>query len=80
MKRKFGEEGYFREPMKELVNNFISSWAAKKLDNPLYLLLSYALLLLIGIFVWSLLFGFMSTLGFFGNLIVKPFVWVIGLL
>ena len=33
MKRKFGEEGYFREPMKELVNNFISSWAAKKLDN-----------------------------------------------
>jgi|TARA_B100000586_G_scaffold90473_1_gene64440 hypothetical protein len=32
MKKKFGDKGYFREPMKQWVNDFISPKVAKKLN------------------------------------------------
>ena len=58
MKKRFGDRGYFREPMKEWVSNYIIPKVAKKLDNTIYLFLAYMVLFLIGVFIWGLLFGF----------------------
>ncbi len=80
MKKRFGDKGYFREPMKQWVNDFISPKVAKKLDNPIYLLLAYMVLFLIGVFMWGLLFGFGALIVFIGDIIFKPFFWIWDLL
>lgn len=80
MKKKFGDKGYFREPMKQWVNDFISPKVAKKLDNPIYLLLAYMVLFLIGVFIWGLLFGFGYLFYSVVNIILIPFSWIWDLL
>ena len=80
MKKRFGDKGYFREPMKQWVNDFISPKVAKKLEDPIYLLLAYMFVLLIVVFIWGLLFGFWYVLDTIFDIILKPFFWIWDLL
>ena len=80
MKRRFGDKGYFREPMKEWVSEYISPKVAKKLDNTIYLFLAYMVLFLIGVFIWGLLFGFGYLFYSVVNIILIPFSWIWDLL
>jgi len=75
--KKFYNEGYFREPMKKFVNLF-NPKIAKKLNNPIYLLLAYIILFLIGVFLWWLLIGMLSTFAIiFEYTVLNKYFWII---
>ena len=54
-KKRFYNEGYFRDPAKKFVSDFISPKIANKLNNPIYLLLAYIILFLIGVLIWGVI-------------------------
>ncbi|MFL2888051.1 MAG: hypothetical protein CNC06_03235 [Pelagibacterales bacterium MED-G40] len=67
--------------MKKFVNDFISPKIANKLNNPIYLLLAYIILLLIGVLIWGLLFGFLATLNFIGDYTIgNKYFWIISVI
>jgi len=53
-KKRFYNEGYFRVPMQNLIKPF-NPKIANKLNNPIYLLLAYIIVFLIGVLLWGII-------------------------
>ena len=75
--KKLYNKSYFRVPMQNLIKLF-NPKIAKKLDNPIYLLLAYIILFLVGVFLWGLLFGVLSTFAIiFEYTVLNKYFWIV---